>query len=305
MLAPMAELERGVLAREAIAVAIVTHYFAMEVLPLALQAMNRTPRSTIRRRVLASAALALSTSMLAATLHAQQVVVDTRTSGAGPGQLCCVITPFPNPSSAPNGGAFFSVGQLFQVPSPTTLTDFTLWLSPQGGSAQYQAYIVPWDVTNHRLASGTPVWTGGPYTSPTSFNTQTTFTIPGGVGLDPNATYMMFLSTVTPTGTLPQSVGPSWNSGANGFEFQTVEDGSHTSWWFANYPQDAESGGLGTYGSYWNAMTQRSWSDYDFSLEFVAHGDVAQLTTTPEPSSIALIGTGLVGLVPMMRRKRR
>lgn len=259
-------------------------------------------RPTLRRRILLSATLALATSTIAATLPAQQVVVDTR-NGTYPGQVCCISTPYPDPSSAPNGGAFFTIGQVFQVSSPTHLTDFTFWLLPNAGTGvQYQAYIAPWDAAGHRLASATPTWTGSTYTTTSAWPAQTMFGISGGVDLAAGTPYMAFLSVVTPTGTVPQtSAGPSWNHGASNFQLNLIDDGSQSAWRFVSYPSDVYPY---SYGSYWNALSHGTWDSYSFSTEFVARGDVAPVTTTPEPSGLALLGTGLVGLVPMLRRKR-
>jgi hypothetical protein len=179
--------------------------------------------------------------------------------------------PFGNPNTA-------TYGELFTAPSngDTNLTSFSFYMgSPTApGNILLGGYIATWD-GNH---AGSLLYSSPQYNYDNNGHEQISFDT-GGVNLQGGAQYVMFLSVSQyygqSAGETSVSQGGSIN-GLNGFA------------WYNN------SGDF-------NSLFTNSWDNYGASPDWAV--DLEFNNAVPEPSSLLLLGSGLLGGLGVLRRK--
>jgi len=185
--------------------------------------------------------------------------------------------PYWHPFGYPNTATY---GETFIAPSngDNYLQSFSFYMAGpySSGDIVLSAYIATWTGTG----AGTLLWTSAPVDYPNTGNAELAFNT-GGLQLTAGANYIAFISVSQYYG---QSSGLAYISGG---------DGGCPGCAFAYYNNGGDFGSLFT--NSWDAYGYQP--DFAFSANFTAG-------STPEPGTLVLLGTGLLGAVGAIRRKR-
>jgi hypothetical protein len=217
------------------------------------------------------------------------------TSTAGQAQTITRTLDTGAPYAGFGKGGIETVGQTFTSPgAATALQGFNFFLSNDlddggnGANLSFEEYVMRWDAVNS-VPTG-PVLFQSSAISGSGDDTFGSFAfgIPvDGISVSPNDTYVAFLTTVG----VPASE-PDYAFNSLGGSDDTSLGGSFV----ASYYQGDDYTGL--LSDAWYVADEGT--NAAFTAQFASN-----TSTVPEPSELVLVATGLLGIAPMLRRKRR
>ncbi|MDZ7631719.1 MAG: PEP-CTERM sorting domain-containing protein [Gemmatimonadaceae bacterium] len=188
------------------------------------------------------------------------------------------------------GGPPFTrtIGQTFTTPTDNRLDRFSFFVGGQPTTMNFRAYVIGFEIDFRGFwvaTSSTPLFASGPLSVTTSVGSLSRIDVStGGLALVSGQRYGAFISTLdvlnsSPTGLIvSKSFGNQYDGG------EAVRFNGTTAQWNSEFWPNFQG------------------DDLEFEMVF---GAAAPQNVVPEPSTYALMATGLIGLVMLRRRRSR